>query len=125
MPVSTNQRSIPPDWIFGPVWTILYTMMSVSLWLIIRKRSGDRPEMQAKLLFAAQLITNLGWSLLFFGLHQFALSLIEIFVLLGLIVATILEFKKINTTAAWLLLPYLCWTCFATVLTAAIWYLNG
>ncbi len=115
----------PPDWIFGPVWTLLYILMGIALWFVLREGTGKRDVRVAAILFAAQLVANLIWSVLFFGMHQIAASSIEVLILLGLIVATIVAFRRISTTAGWLLVPYLCWTTFATVLTFSIWLLNG
>jgi translocator protein len=114
----------PPAWIFGPVWTLLYILMGISLWLVIRDAAGGRPVQQAVALFAAQLAANLAWSILFFGLHLLIVAFVEIIVLLALIAATTIAFRRINTTAGWLLVPYLCWTGFATILTGAVWLLN-
>ena len=114
----------PPGWIFGPVWTFLYILMGVSLWLVIRDGLKDRPAQRAVILFAIQLAANLGWSVLFFGLHLIAAAFVEVLFLTGLIAATTLAFRRINTTAGWLLAPYLCWTGFASLLTGAVWLLN-
>jgi len=115
----------PPDWIFGPVWTLLYILMGIALWFVLREGTGTRNVRVAAILFAAQLAANLIWSVLFFGMHQIAASSIEVLILLGLIVATIVSFRRVSKTAGWLLVPYLCWTTFATVLTFSIWLLNG
>jgi translocator protein len=115
----------PPAWIFAPVWTLLYTLMGISLWLVIKDGIGDRPVQQAVILFAAQLAFNLAWSIIFFGMHLIFVAFLEILVLLALIAATIFVFRRINTTAGWLLVPYICWTGFATILTGSLWLLNG
>jgi tryptophan-rich sensory protein len=115
----------PPAWIFGPVWTFLYILMGISLWLVIRDGMGSRPVQQAVTLFAAQLTLNLAWSIIFFGMHLITVAFIEILILLVLIVATTLTFKRINPTAGWLFIPYLCWTAFASVLTGTLWLLNS
>lgn len=114
----------PPSWVFGPVWTLLYILMGVSLWLVIRNGIGGRSVQQAVVLFAAQLVANLAWSILFFGMHMVFAAFLEIIVLFALIAATTLMFRRINTAAGWLLVPYLCWTGFATVLTGTVWLLN-
>jgi len=114
----------PPGWIFGPVWTLLYVLMGVSLWLVIKDGTGDRPAQHAVILFAVQLVANLGWSVLFFGLHVIAAAFLEILLLFALIAATTLAFRQINTAAGWLLVPYLCWTGFAALLTGIVWLLN-
>jgi tryptophan-rich sensory protein len=114
----------PPGWIFGPVWTFLYILMGVSLWVVIKDGIGDRSVQQAVILFAVQLVANLGWSVLFFGLHMIAAAFLEIIFLFALIAVTTLSFWRIKTTAGWLLVPYLCWTGFASLLTGSVWLLN-
>ena len=113
----------PPNWIFGPVWTTLYILMAVAAWLVWR-RGGWRDAQPALLLFALQLLLNCAWSLLFFGLHRVGVALVDIAVLLVTIAATALAFRPYSATAAFLLVPYLAWVCFATVLNFAIWRLN-
>ena len=107
----------PPSWIFGPVWTLLYTLMGISLYLVWKNKFAVK-------LFVWQLIANSLWSIIFFGMKNIPLALIEIIVLLVLILATIMKFYKINKTAAYLLIPYLLWSSFATILTYSIWILN-
>ena len=114
----------PPSWVFGPVWTLLYILMGVSLWLVVRDGTGGQPVRQAVVLFAAQLVANLAWSILFFDMHMVFAAFLEIIVLFALIAATTLTFRRINTAAGWLLVPYLCWTGFATILTGSVWLLN-
>lgn len=114
----------PPNWIFGPVWTLLYIMMGVAAGLVW-KAGWERKEVRIALgIFVVQLLLNGLWSLIFFAWHSPMWALVEILVLLVFIILTIVRFKPINSTAAYLLLPYLAWVSFATVLTAAIWYLN-
>lgn len=114
----------PPDWVFGPVWTVLYAMMAVAAWQIWR--SPDIPVRQSRALslWGWQLAANAFWSPVFFGLHRPSLALFVILVLDGLIVATIAAFRPISRLAAWLMAPYLAWTVFATYLTAGFWFLN-
>ena len=114
----------PPSWIFGPVWTLLYILMGIALWLVVTDAAEGWPVRLAELLFAAQLIANLGWSILFFSMHLLFVALIEIIFLFVLIAATLFGFRRINNKAGWLLVPYLCWTGFASILTAMIWLLN-
>ncbi len=114
----------PPAWLFGPVWTLLCILMGVSLWLVIRDGMSSRPVQQAVALFAVQLGLNLAWSIIFFGMHLIAVAFIEILILFVFIVATTLAFRRINPTAGWLFIPYLCWTAFASVLTGTLWLLN-
>jgi tryptophan-rich sensory protein len=114
----------PPAWIFGPVWTLLYILMGASLWLIVKDGIGDTLVQQAVILFFAQLAANLAWSIIFFGMHLLFVAFVEVLVLFALIAATAFTFRRINPAAAWLLVPYLCWTAFASVLTGTIWLLN-
>jgi len=115
----------PPNWLFGPVWTILYTMMGVSAGLIWAKKNQS-PDLvkNALLLFSIQLILNAVWSFLFFGLNNTLLAFIEIILLGLLIFETIKKFKPIDTLAAKLMIPYLLWVSFATILNGSIWWLN-
>ena len=114
----------PPDWVFGPVWTTLYLMMGIALVQVVRS-DGDRIARQVGLgLFALQLVLNFGWSWIFFTNHDLGGALIEILALWLAIAATIAAFAAIRRSAAALLVPYLAWTTFATVLTATIWRLN-
>ena len=110
----------PPNWIFAPVWTALYILMAMAAWLVWRSGKAGA----ALGLFALQLALNAAWSLLFFGLHRIDLALVDIVLLLAAIVATALAFRARSAVAALLLLPYLAWACFATVLNFAIWRMN-
>lgn len=115
----------PPNWIFAPVWTILYIMMGVAGGMIWNHLESDQKNVKkAFTFFIIQLALNALWSYLFFGLHNPLLALIEIIILWLLIFETYIQFKPINKTAALLLLPYLAWVSFAAVLNAAIWWLN-
>lgn len=113
----------PPAWLFGPVWTVLYLMMGIAVWMVWRKRgfSGARSGIS---LFCAQLIANSIWSWLFFRWHQGALAFVEVIVLWLLILATIVSFWRVSRPAGALLVPYLAWVTFATALTFAIWRSN-
>ena len=111
----------PPAWLFGPVWSVLYALMGVAAWLVWR---APGPKGVALGLFAAQLTANALWSWLFFAWHRGALASVEVLVLLALIVATIAAFWRTSRTAALLLLPYLLWVGFASVLTWAVWRSN-
>lgn len=112
----------PPGWLFGPVWTVLYLAMAVSGWLVWRRQGFSGAAMS---LFFVQLALNLGWSIVFFGLRAPALGLVEITVLWVAILLTILAFRGISRPAALLLVPYLAWVTFATLLNAGIWWLNA
>ena len=114
----------PPGWIFGPVWTALYTMMAVAAWLVW-KQGGFAAQRRPLAFFLSQLALNALWTPLFFGLHWTGVAFAEI-VLLGLaIAATIAVFRPVNRTAAWLLAPYLAWVSFAAVLNFTLWRLNS
>ena len=111
----------PPNWVFAPVWTTLYVLMAVAAWRVWRVTGLKSPAMIS---YAVQLALNLGWSVLFFGLHQIGLALIEIVILWLAILATIILFWRRDRLAGLLFLPYLAWTGFASVLTHAFWLLN-
>ena len=113
----------PPNWVFAPVWTTLYIAMAVAAWRVWRER-GVQGARSALSLFALQLALNLGWSVLFFGFRQIGAALVEILLLLGVIAATALSFRRVDGIAALLLIPYAAWVAFATLLNAALWHLN-
>ncbi len=113
----------PPSWVFGPVWTALYTAMGVSAWLVWR--NGNSRSLRIPLgLFVLQLILNALWTPLFFGMHRPDLALLNILTLWFAIIATILAFHPLSRPAAYLLIPYWLWVSFASILNAAIWWLN-
>jgi translocator protein len=113
----------PPNWLFGPVWTILYALMAVAAWLIWR-RHGFSNASAPLTLFLVQLTFNAAWSPIFFGMKQPGLAFIIIVVLFTLIVATMVAFWRHQRLAGMLLLPYLAWVGFATVLNLALWRMN-
>jgi benzodiazapine receptor len=113
----------PPGWLFGPVWSVLYVLMGVSAWLVWRER-GFAGARNALLVFVVQLAANALWTWLFFFWRQGGLAFVEILLLWVLIVATIGLFWQINRRAASLLLPYLAWVSFASILTWMTWRLN-
>ena len=106
----------PPDAVFAPVWTTLYTLMAVAAWLVWR-RWGFAGARAALVVYLVQLALNTAWSWLFFGRHDITLALLDIVALLAAIVATIALFWRKHRVAALLLLPYLAWVSFATALT--------
>lgn len=114
----------PPDWVFAPVWTLLFAMMAVAAWRIGLADPQMRSNRRALVLFALQLAVNLGWSVAFFGARSPLAGLVVILVLEALIVATILEFRHLDRPAAWLMVPYAAWVAFAIVLNVAIYSLN-
>lgn len=114
----------PPDWIFGPVWTVLYATIGISAWLVWLE-GGLRGARAAMSVYAVQLVLNALWSVLFFGLRRPDLALIDIVLLWVSIVATVVLFWRKRAVAGWLLVPYLAWVSFAAALNFAIWQLNG
>lgn len=114
----------PPNWIFGPVWTVLYFLMGISFYLIWKQGWKKKNNKVAAKFFLAQLALNFIWSPIFFGLRNPLLGLIIIIALLILILLTIKKFFSISKTASYVLLPYLLWVSFATLLNAAIVALN-
>jgi tryptophan-rich sensory protein len=113
----------PPNQVFGPVWTVLYVLMGVAAWRVWR--SADRDTARGPLtLFALQLAINLGWSVVFFGLHKIGAAVATVVVLDVAILVTTLAFRTVDRLAALLMTPYLAWVAFATVLNVAIWRLN-
>ena len=113
----------PPAWLFGPVWTILYTLMGISAWLVW-KDHGFKDAKAALTLFLVQLALNGLWSQIFFGMQKTGWAFLEIFFLLTAIIATTWLFFKKNRLAGWLMIPYIAWVSFATVLNGAIWVMN-
>ena len=114
----------PPDWMFGPVWSTLYVLMGIALVQVVRSEQGRVARQVGLGLFTLQLLLNFGWSWIFFVNHHLGGALVEILALWLAIAATIAAFATVRRSAAALLLPYLAWTTFATVLTASIWRLN-
>ena len=114
----------PPNWIFGPVWTLLYAMMGLAAYLVYEK-GFKRPEVKKALaVFAAQLVMNTLWSIVFFGAHRILGAAVVIVLLWAMILATILLFHRISKAGAYLLVPYILWVSFATVLNASLYVLN-
>jgi len=114
----------PPNWLFGPVWGVLYLLMAVAAWLVWRK-SGLSGAAVPLGLFGLQLVLNAAWSWLFFGLHRPGVALVEIVLLWAAILVTMISFWRVQPSAGWLLLPYQLWVTFATALNFALWRLNG
>jgi benzodiazapine receptor len=115
----------PPSYLFAPVWTVLYLLMAISLWLVWKSDSFEPMKQEAMLFFAAQLFLNFWWTILFFNFHSPLLAFIDIILLFVLIFLTIFRFVEISKTAAWLLVPYISWVCFAAILNYNIWKLNN
>ena len=113
----------PPNAVFGPAWTTLYLMIAVATWLLWRAPAGA-PRRRALGGSAAHLVLNAAWTPVFFGLQQTGLALAVIVLMWFAILGTVIAAWRVSRPAAWLLLPYLAWVSFATVLNAAIWRLN-
>ncbi len=111
----------PPAGLFGPVWTVLYSLMGVSAWLVWRAPGRNRAALA---LFVIQLVANALWSWLFFAWHRGALAALEVLLLLALIFATVRAFWQSSRIAAALLVPYLLWVSFASALTWSVWRSN-
>ena len=111
----------PPNWLFAPVWTTLYILMAVAAW---RAWKATGLKSSALIAYAIQLVLNVAWSAIFFGLHRIDLALVEIAVLWLAILATIILFWRADRIAGLLMLPYLAWTGFAGFLNYAFWSLN-
>jgi len=119
-----NQPSFnPPNWVFGPVWTTLYTILGISLFLIWKLEPGIQRN-KAILIFMVQLLLNFGWSFFFFYFKVIGVALIEIVALWIMIVVMLIRFYKLKPMAAYINIPYLLWVSFATVLNAAYFFLN-
>lgn len=110
----------PPNWVFGPVWSVLYASMAVAAWLVWRRVGWSR-ELA---LFAGQLVLNMAWSAIFFGLRNPAAALAEILALWVMILLTAISFWRVSSVAGWLMVPYLAWVSFAAALNFAIWRMN-
>lgn len=114
----------PPNWVFGPVWTILYLLMGIAAFLVWQKGLKKKKVTEALTYFGLQLVFNFIWTFLFFGLRSPLLGLIDITVLWIFIVLTILKFYKISKPAAYMLIPYLLWVSFASLLNFSVLVLN-
>lgn len=114
----------PPNWIFGPVWTTLYILMGVSLYLIWNKGLKDKFIKNSFILFLIHLVLNSLWSIVFFGLENPGLALVVIIILWLMILVLIIRFYKINKISSYLLIPYILWVSFASILNYSIWQLN-
>jgi benzodiazapine receptor len=114
----------PPSWIFGPVWTILYAMMGISIFLVLRSKKAKKEKKWLIQLFVAQLVLNFSWSIFFFGLQSPSFAFLNILFLLSIIIFLIFEYRKYSRASAWLLVPYALWVSFASYLNFMIWFLN-
>lgn len=113
----------PPNYLFGPVWTLLYILMGVSFYLILQSKNAILKN-RAIMIFFIQLFLNFCWSFLFFKFQLVGIAFIEIIFIWVSIIIMIVTFYKINKVASWLQIPYLLWVSFASVLNGSIWILN-
>jgi len=111
----------PPNWVFGPVWLTLYTLMGIALYLVWQSGTSNKQALQV---FGLQLALNTLWSIVFFGAKSIALGLVVIVILWLAILWTIAKFWRIDERAGWLLVPYIVWVTIATALNAGVWLLN-
>jgi benzodiazapine receptor len=113
----------PPSWVFGPVWSVLYLLMATAAWLVWQERHVHDVGLPLGLFFG-QLVLNVVWSFIFFGLQRPGLALVEILVLLLAIGLTTISFSRHSRYALWLMTPYLGWVAYATYLNLGLWWLN-
>jgi benzodiazapine receptor len=113
----------PPNWLFGPVWSVLYILMAISVWLVWREE-GLLGAIVPLSIFLLQLVLNAAWSWLFFGLHELGIAFVEIVTLWVAIVINITLFWRLKPISGILLIPYLLWVTFASVLNYTLWRLN-
>ena len=111
----------PPDWVFAPVWTTLYFMMTLAIWLFWHSTNRD---MKTVYIYFIHIIVNTTWSITFFVFHQIAISILVLIILIALIIILIKNFKRVNLISSYLMIPYLLWCCFALVLNVGIFVLN-
>ncbi len=111
----------PPDWVFGPVWTLLYLSMTIAIWSVWNKNFRN---LNIVYIYFIHLFFNTTWSIIFFGLNNLILSLINLVILILFIVFLILKFKEISKLSFYLMIPYLMWCCFALILNSTLVYLN-
>ena len=117
----TKSNFNPPDWIFAPVWTTLYLMMTVAIWFFWHSKNRN---MNTVYIYFIHLIFNTTWSIIFFVFHNILLALIVLIILILLIIILIVRFKRVNLLSAYLMIPYLLWCCFALILNTSLLILN-
>ena len=111
----------PPDWIFGPIWSSLYLMMTVSVWLYWHSKNRN---INTIYIYFIHLVFNATWSIIFFALHNMILALVVLVILIALIINLILRFRRVKMISAYLMIPYLLWCSFALVLNMSLIILN-
>lgn len=113
----------PPVWVFGPAWTILYVLMGIASYLVWKERDKKKISIPMALFFI-QLLLNFFWSIIFFGTHNYFGAFVEIIILLFFIILTAVYFYKVSKWAAYLLIPYILWVSFASLLNFTVWMIN-
>jgi benzodiazapine receptor len=113
----------PPNWLFAPVWTILYILMGIAFYFVWKVKESTQRNI-AMFVFVLQLAINGAWSFIFFQMHKIGWAFIDIFILSIMIIVTMYLFTPLSKLASWLLYPYLLWVTFAAILNFSIWYLN-
>tara|TARA_B100001250_G_C19510448_1_gene661424 strand:+ start:100 stop:573 length:474 start_codon:yes stop_codon:yes gene_type:complete len=111
----------PPDWIFAPVWTTLYLMMTLAIWFFWHSKKRD---MNTVYIYFIHILLNTTWSISFFAFHNISLALINLLILIGLIIVLIVRYKRVNLVSYYLMIPYLLWTCYALFLNFNLLVLN-
>ncbi len=111
----------PPDWIFAPVWTSLYLMMTIAIWIFWHNKNRD---MNTVYIYFIHLVFNTTWSIVFFVFHHMLLALIVLIALIGLIIILIVRFKRVNLVSSYLMIPYVLWCSFALILNFNLIILN-
>ena len=111
----------PPDWIFAPVWTTLYLMMTFAIWLFWLSKKRD---MNTIYIYFIHILFNTTWSVIFFAFHNILLAFINLMILIWLIVILILRYRRVNNVSAYLMIPYLLWSCYALFLNFSLYILN-
>ena len=111
----------PPDWIFAPVWTTLFLMMTIAIWLFWHSKNRD---MKTIYIYFIHIIINTTWSITFFVFHKILISVLVLITLIIMIIILIKNFKRVNLISSYMMIPYLLWSCFALVLNLSIYYLN-
>ena len=111
----------PPSWIFAPVWTTLYLMMTIAVWIFWHSKNRD---MNTVYIYFIHLIFNTTWSIIFFVFHKLILALIVLFILISLITVLLFRFRRVNMVSFYMMIPYLLWCCFALILNLNLILLN-
>lgn len=114
----------PPNWLFGPVWSVLYTLMAIAAFLVWRKGTNTYGVKVSLFLYAVQLVLNSLWSIIFFRWHLLGFALFETLLLLFTIILMYINFRRVDKWSGYLLIPYILWVSFASVLNGAFWWLN-